>query len=325
MKTSLLLRGLDGSNPLAFLASLGVLRVVSLQSPAAAWRMHWSELAGSWFPLLTSAAETVDETALVDRLDGFQSDPPQLSLLEQIGPNLTISGQRLRHLSQQAMQQCCQGSTGETLARLDADFLAAMGCDAATADGDPQSQMRDTALRTMSGAGHQHFVAFMRELIGATEPRHLRSALFSTWDYADPGRGLNMRWDPADDRRYALRWKNPSADPNTTMRGANRLAIEALPLFTTAPTARGLETTGFSQRPRQGARWTWPIWDRPIDVETVRSLLQLPEIQPPAGRATEAQQSRWRQAVAARGVVVLFQSRRITTGKFRNFTPAVAL
>src|SRR5690606_35990470 len=89
----------------------------------------------------------------------------------------------------------------------------------------------------------------------------------------DEGRGMNLRWDPIDDRRYALRWENPSADPSKTMRGANRLAIEALPLLPTMPINSRLGTTGFQGSGTRDTFFTWPIWSVPLNMPVVASLL----------------------------------------------------
>jgi len=229
------LSGLDGSNPLAFMAALGTLRVLGLKLPNEAIRMHWTIETGTWSPVLSSLATDLDGDVVVATLAEYLAAPDELELLGEIGPDLTISGRRLRCLSQQAIDVRDVNCDEIATARVPADFLAAFGCDVLTSDGELDSQIEDTAFRTMSGAGHQHFIQFMRDIIAATDATHLRKALFETWVYDDVGRGLNLRWDPADDRRYALRWRNPSNDPNTTMRGANRLAIESLPLFTTAP------------------------------------------------------------------------------------------
>jgi len=323
--SSLTLTGIDGSNPLGFLAALGTLRVLATGEQSNYIRMHWEEHSGAWRAVLSSHFE-LDEDNVIDRLTTLLATPPQLPLFEQIGPNLTISGHRFRNLAQQAVDACHQVPRHSTRPeRTAVDFVAAFGCDTLTVDGDPDSTMQDTALRTMSGAGHQHFIAFMCELITSTDAGHLRSTLFAPWEYLDAGRGANLRWDPSDDRRYAVRWKNPSTDPNMTMRGANRLAIEALPLFTTIPSRQTLETTGFTNRHREGVRWTWPIWTVPIDLETCRSLLQSSELQPPSFQAPATEYSNWRSALVCRSVAAIFQSQRITIGKFRNFTPSRSL
>jgi hypothetical protein len=74
------------------------------------------------------------------------------------------------------------------------------------------------------------------------------------------------------------------------MRGANRLAIEALPLF-----------------PTGGAEVWWPIWTDALELDTVASLLA-------AGKEPERP-----------GVAQVYKSERFTEGKYRNFSPAKAM
>jgi CRISPR-associated endonuclease/helicase Cas3 len=322
---SLVLAGIDGSNPLGFLAALGAFRVLSLVCRSHPIRMCWTLFQGAWRPIVSADGSPLNREHVIQELATFLASPLQLPLFADLGPNLTITGRHFRTISQQAVSACDLPADKMSFQRIAADFVAAMGCDAITADGTPDALIRDTALRTMSGAGHQHFIAFMRELIGSTDASHLHSALFTNWTYQDPGRGANLRWDPSDDRRYALRWGNPSTDPNMTMRGANRLAIEALPFYLTIPTHYALETTGFNHIRGQGVLWNWPIWSVAVDVETCRSILQsavYPERKVP-GNATKLgdQQSQ----LSARGIVAVFQSKRITTGKFRNFTASLSL
>ena len=82
--------------------------------------------------------------------------------------------------------------------------------------------------------------------------------------------------------------KAPSGDPVRTMRGANRLAVEALPLFPTVPGERHLHTTGFSQRRGEGVLFSWPIWEGALSIEVVRSLLSLAELQKPSTGSQES-------------------------------------
>lgn len=123
----------------------------------------------------------------------------------------------------------------------------------------------------------------------------------------------SRRWDTADDRRYALRWNEPSGDPIRTVRGANRLAVEALPLMPTMPVNGRLETTGFKGTGARNTFWTWPIWTTPLVLDAVRSVLALRELQlDPLPRAD----------LAARRIAEVYRSQRLTIRKFRNFAPA---
>src|SRR5262249_22890429 len=96
------------------------------------------------------------------------------------------------------------------------------------------------------------------------------------------------------------------------MLGANRLAIEGLPLFPAVPVGGELRTTGFSGRGRGGTYWSWPIWPDPISLDVVRSLLALHQIQDDPGSVT----------LRAIGVSEVFRARRFTIDKFRCFSPA---
>lgn len=300
----LLLKGLDGGNPLGFLASIGTLRAVSEADSSVNWRMRWEVNGGYWSPVLMGDGPLTEDTLidlLVPVLRQVKMDPPLHSY-----KNLTINPKDFRDVARDAQ-------TRATFAdRHCADFVAAFGCDILSVSGKEPGNIQDTALRTMSGAGHQHFLDSMRDLAKKTEPDHLRSSLFETWRYADDK--PNLRWDPMDDRRHALRWREPSDDPIRTMRGANRLAVEALPLLPTAPSQRELHTTGFSQRRGEGVLFSWPIWEVPLSIDIVRSLLSMAELKKPEPN---------RDILLRMGVVEIYRSQRITRDKYRNFTPAV--
>lgn len=314
---SIVLSGLNGSNPLAFLAALGTLRTCVTMYPDSEFRMGWDVIEGAWRPRLSCRGHDVDKNSLCDAMADWLAAPLQCDLLEAIGDNLTLHPARFRELARQAYQSGTHLGNG---LRTSLDFLAAFGSDATyQSHSKDRSLIQDTALRTMSGAGHQHFIKFMREIIANTTAEHLHATLFEPWSYRDEGRGMNLRWDPLDDRRYAMRWKNPSSDPAVTMRGANRLAIEGLPLFPTAPMGNDLETTGFKSISKRGTFWTWPIWKPAITLASVRSLLQHPAWQP--GQAEPADED----LLGKLGVATLFRSQRITVGKFRNFTPAKSI
>ncbi len=320
MNDGILLRGLDGSNPLAFLAALGTLRTLTLALSDETVKMSWDQHDGAWRPRVWCSLSN-DGDALIAKINDAVSQAADRASFT-IGDNLNLPAGDFRHHLLESLKKLDTAMT--PTARIDADFLAAFGSDAIVND---DGSMQDTALRTMSGAGHQHFLKFFRELVAKTDADHLRRALFLKWDYADEGRGMNLRWDPADDRRYALRWDDPSTDPSKTMRGANRLAIETLPLLPTLPTANGLATTAFAGRGARDTFFTWPIWTPPLNADVTRSLLagvsrlRLDEgdkLNEPARRAIAEQR-------AALGIASLFTSARITTGKFRNFTPGVAV
>lgn len=304
MNQSLTLSGLDGSNPLAFLAALGTLRGLTRAWPDQTVHMAWTVNAG-WRPQVH--LQDVDPqnvmAALWNRLQDTRGD----ATLE-MADNLTIPADEYRtHLRRQLTghNAHCDESTA---------FAAAFGCDAIR---DEKGNIVDTALRTMSGAGHQHFLKTMRVVLAKTTKEHIEQALFRPWRYCDPLRNLSLRLDPSDDKRYALRWDNPSDDPTREIQGsvlgANALAVLGIPLLVTAPVRGRLETTGFKGSTARDTFWTWPIWEHPASLDVVRSLLALKELQEERPR---------RALLCAIGIGEVFRSCRLTVGKFRNFTPA---
>jgi hypothetical protein len=288
------LTGLDGTNLLAYLAALGTLRVLTLADPAADVRMEWVD-RGAWMPVLHHPAGSSEE--LLSLLEPLVCGEETIDPAWKIGNDLTLSCLEFGEAMRQSLETAGHGK------RASVDFLTAFGADVYGA-GPKRELMSDTAFRTMSGAGHQHFLGFMRELAANTECEHLGRTLFAEWDYGDERPSL--RWDPADYRPHALRAVDPSGDPIRTMRGANRLAVEALPLFPTAPVGRRIRTAAFRDG-ETGTEVMWPIWTDPLELGSVASLLV---------SGTEA---------ARPGVAQVFRAVRFTEGKYRNFSPSRAM
>lgn len=294
--SKLVLIGLDGSNLLGFLAALGVLRTTEGS------RLGWTR-QGSWIPVLEGdfpedEAEFCNQ--LADRLKNLEWFPP----IDSHDDSNKISPATLRQAASDSVEWSNGGRRRDW-----PDWVAALGCDSVLTDG----LVSDTAFRTMSGAGHQHFLKTFRELQPVTNSRQLQHALFEPWSYTDGKPGL--RFDASEDRRYALRWNEPSTDPVKTVRGANRLAVEAIPLFPTAPVGSRLETTGFRGSSSKDTWFAWPIWSSFLNVEVVRSLLSHPSLHRPERRGE----------LTAMGITEVFQSRRLTLGKMRNFSPSLPL
>jgi hypothetical protein len=300
------LTGLNGSNPLAFLAALGVFRTAQRVAEYEV-RLGWTPFKNSWYPFFQGN-------------DDFLSKPDEL--IRKIYPilirgnrafgmaknanNIKMPAKTFRLITEEALEKWFEASSSEFL-----DFIIAFGNDSMI---DKNGDIEDTFFRTMQGAGHQHFLKFMRELTANTTKRQLHEAMFETWKYCDTG--FSLRWDPEDDRRYALRWDNPSGDPARNVRGANRLAIEGIPMYPTIPTTNSLKTTGFEGNNASNTFWIWPVWKYPISIDVCRSLLAHAELQK-NHPSIELFQSI--------GVSAIFKSQRITQGKFRNFTPSVVI
>ncbi|WP_395746080.1 hypothetical protein [Prosthecobacter sp.] len=266
--------------------------------------MKWIPNGGTYYPVIELPADFDQETLLTTLHESLVSVAGHRTIT--FDKDLKVSQQTFKCLSMEMVNNYVEGSDA-----FGCSMVAAFGCDAVLNE---EGQIEDTAFRTMSGAGHQHFLEFMNELAKQTNLEHLREALFGPWRYRDPS--PIMRWDDADDRRYALRWDEPSKDPVRTVRGANRLAVAALPLFPTVPIKDGLATTSFKGSKSNDTFITWPLWSGWLTLDVVRSVLAIPGLLANNPDAIE---------FSARGITAMFRSQRITLGKYRNFTPAKSL
>ena len=201
--------------------------------------------------------------------------------------------------------------------RRSADLLSAFGSDAIFDD--KTLRIRTTPFCFVTGSGHQYFLQTVGELLSAVDAARIHSALFETLPPTDEK--LSLRWDPVEDRRYAMMWSDPTASGNkaTTNWALNLLAYRGLQLYPTAPLGKKLGTTGFSVNDRQ-YEFSWPLWSAPLKCDTVRSLLASQDVQ------VEVPD---RKALAARGVDDIYRAARLMVGNpplhKLNFSPARAV
>ncbi len=208
---------------------------------------------------------------------------------------------------------------GSSRERESLDLLAAFGNDAAVTEKQGGMRIEPTPFCFTAGSGHQYFLDTVRQLLAQASQDRVARTLIEPWAYRDEG--LSMRWDPVEDRRYALMDRDPTASGNKprTVWMANLLAYRALVLFPSAPRGRSLETTGWRES-RAETSFTWPLWTAPLVPDVIRSLLQLRELveDRPDG-----------DVLRGRGVAALYRSQRIRVGSGANaklnFAPARAV
>jgi len=289
-----ILEGLDGSNPLAFLAALGALRTLSFAWPDKKVRMAWISRAGAWRPVIHASGHERAKRELI-----LESLEKALAKDMEDHPAKFLSGDRKSPVLSEV--------TSEN--REAAEWFSALCSDLAP---DAASQIQ-TARR-------DYFPRNIRSVVANTQRGHLDRALFVTWDYADSLENMSLHVDPSEDRRYAYQWVMPEGDParkkNGGMLGANRLAIEAFPLFQSFAVGDKLSTSGFTGLGKDNARWTWPIWSCLLGLAETASLLRLQDLQSERPIA---------ERLRARGISAAFRCRRILVGKTPNFTSATAV
>ena len=310
------LDGLEPDNLLAFMALLGVLRVLETARPD--WRPR-----GSW---------TVDEPPLRPRLHVAKRAAEDAILAAVVEGLATLA----RHHDFGGLSDLALPPTEATKrlrdaagsSRYAADLWAGLVSDAAISrDG---KKVEPTPLCFMFGQGHQHFLSRLasvprqkmppkrgsgRNKFEVSETECLREALFASWERPDATD--SFRWDPNEDVRYALRARDPTdrKTKETTQHGANRLATIGLSVFSVVPRLRAnkahLALVGGDREPDGGHVLGWPIWREPTSLAGIRALLVHPHLGRPETRV-------------ALGVVERRQARRISVGKFMNVTRAEA-
>lgn len=318
--SELVLTGVDGANPLGFLAAVGT--ALTARHFCSEVAIFWRVEQGAWRPVLTGGNLVPErDTKVIQR---WFTQKLKAVLLAGSSAHFEIST-KLPFTTQDFLIALNNAQRDVTLDnRRMADFLVAFGSEAHQ----DEEVFEDTAFRMVrSGDSKQQGLpAYALAIRNCTDAKALRRTLFEQWLYQDvvlhdgKEKEFSLRWDPLEDQRYALRWHNPSGDKDKhapkTMLGANALALEALVLFPTAPRPGGLTTTGFSRIDRKEF-FTWPIWEQPVSPETLRSLLSLPEIheeKPP------------RRTLSARGIVEIYRCERIAPNKYyKNFAPAVPI
>jgi CRISPR-associated endonuclease/helicase Cas3 len=206
--------------------------------------------------------------------------------------------------------------------RATVDMLASFG---AEVSGNPSERIEPTPFCFITGSGHQWFLDTARDLMARVSEKKLREALFVPWVYADEK--LTMRWDPLDDRRYALMDRDPTASDNksTTVWMANLLAYVALSHFPCVAVSRGAATACWALD-KESSSFCWPVWQKPLGPDSIRSILTHRAFAAPD---YESDRRELLTELRARGVAAVFSSRRIQVGNPPlhkiNFTPAVGL
>jgi hypothetical protein len=199
-------------------------------------------------------------------LESLAKSVPSLELA--LGKHLNATWEEFREMTERALGDSSAGARGIV------DLLASFGSDGCRAKNEQQIQA--TAFCFITGSGHQYFLDTVRQLTARLDAPQFEHALFQRAEPRDER--LSMRWDPLEDRRYALMWSDPNPSDNVarTNWALNLLAYRGLSLIPSVPTTKGLRTTGWSGQ--REPTWTWPIWRGRASVHVARSLLSHPAL-----------------------------------------------
>jgi hypothetical protein len=293
------LAGVDGSNPLGFLAALGLLRVV----PGA--KLGFLD-DGSFRAFL----DGLDDSKLLAKIvsDDAKAAEDKSAPWRFIYTKAATKKQCPQEVAdlkpppddfKKFLSSCVKAwLSGNEEA---AGYAAAYGTDVAV---DGKGNTKPTAF---------HFTAAQQTFLGTVES--IRASITQEWVerslFKGHGEkpGSNLRWDPGSERNWALMANNPSGDGTRVDAPLEWLAFRGLPLLPSFPRGRRVITTGVVGR-GDDMTFTWPLWTVPASRHTTRSLLQVDW----SGLSREH---------TARGVFSICRSRiRRTSQGYGNFGPS---
>jgi hypothetical protein len=284
---------LIGSNPLGFLAALGLLKSLSAINPSTRLRFlmrdDWvAEFSGTPFS---------NQSELLDWLRNWIEAKEQDQRIDW-ADDLRVSVAEHRELLTDALQRS-QDPALEVISTQIADGAVDKS----------KGLVKPTLFYMVSG--QQSFLASLKEVLADVRKQaHKRftEALFGPWAMSAKAHGLGL--DPAGERMHALRSRAPSKDKAGSISAATWLAFIAMPLFPTLSEQAKLRTTGFH---KTDGKWQfrWPICTEALSLATWTTLLQTQSW-------TNPQRGKLRN-----GIVEVFQSTRHEFGQgYGVFRPA---
>jgi hypothetical protein len=268
-QTTVRLAGLRSESLLGWLAGLGVLRALDVSQRR--WRATLAWEGQPSRPSLCVQQPNLTADQIVDAVAaGLAALRPAFDFGNRQDLDYDKASFRTELLS--------DGESGlsATLHDFRQRLRGALASEFVTKRTDP-NRVEPTGFCLMFGQGHQHFLERL-SLIGSSAPDRssIQQALFDEWEYADTS--PSFRWDPLEDRRYALLAGNPSDSKNKigTVAGANRLAVVGLASHVTLPVGRRLRVAGVAtvqDGRRRSTQFVWPTPSFPVELATLERMM----------------------------------------------------
>ncbi len=301
------LLGIDGGNPLGFMAALGVLRAVTIADPLA--RMGWLVDATPPRPTMHTA---LDENGAADAVlaeAGIAS-----KVIENLGDDICRPLDKWERNWQEAACKaleewhnmgCLPGMPSPT------DYFAAF----VSANGEGNDSKRQISwLDFCNAASSQYLFKNFRKamaiLVGEpTSASRLPNApdrqqrgrdlivanIFRGENYCSTQKGISMNWDPASLREHALRWIKPENEEKPVDVPQNVCAFLGFAALSSMLVGNRLKTCGVDP---QGAFFSWRLPQAPVQYAEALSATT---------------------TVSALSGTMVWASKRITLDKGRHF------
>lgn len=310
MKETIPLPGLRAETLLGFLAAIGTLRLVSARYPEV--QLSWAQSGGGWTAILHfrngefTSPDQVADAVFLD-LNERAEEHPVLCWGTFLGKAFT---DERSFFTSSALASLSAASSD------DAAFAAVFTTQVAVRQGDTIEH----ADHPFRAARKDYYLGNLKSVLENTRREHIIRTIARQWDYRDAMANQSLRLDHGDDRRHAYQWHAPTEDParqkSGCMLGANRLAIEAFPLFPCIPSNSGAGATGFICESKTFTWISWPVWFSPCSLEVISSLLNLSSLSQRNPPIVELRQM---------GIEAVFRSRRLPIEKNKVFLPPIVV
>lgn len=268
MTKETVLTGLDGANPIGYLAALGVLR--AMHDSGRSIRLKWKQ-EDVWRPVLYDLQREELLQTLSEDVERWRNRSPELELrYSKVTKKKTIEIAEIKpppslfqEFATKAADECRRGD------RRWADYVASFGAAHEMLGTDNNGATKPTALHFT--AGNQLFLQMVRSILETVQSEHIEEAIFGPWLYRGTAPVLN--WDiVAGERSYALRATNPSGPKKLGVPGADWLAFRGMSAFPVVLRAGKAATTAFEGSGKNYC-FHWALWSRFLDYFTVKSVV----------------------------------------------------
>jgi len=259
--TGVHLTGLEGTNPLGFLAALGI--QVAFESESEKPRLWWSE---DIVPHAVVDDDFVTERIADQAMNVFDlwKDSPAVNPRRPDGSPIT-KGDELKFTPKDTRTYLSLANNCESAGALIAALVAE-----GSLDNNGAAKPSDLYFT----AGKQKFLESVRDILATVTRDDVLAGLQGPWKYES--RTKSLMWDVVDDRVYALRAYDPSStsgpDSKCTNPGPEALAVLGLSLHPVFGSQGRTLTQGWSGY-WMTRSYAWPIWRKPASPHAVKSLL----------------------------------------------------
>ena len=264
MMNSIECLGIDGTNPLGFLASMGALRVATLHDSNA--KMRWNIDVAQPYPILdTTLSQDEFAQCCADEIKNVEKWLPKRDIISTDPDSFRRDFESVEKRLLQASQESVELSF--------MDYIAAFGSDGVCKTNSSAISVSD--LSFSNGNSGQCLFKDYRAISANPSINADLIRMNILGHQKKYGKQISLNWDPGTLRSHALRWKKPADDAKEKKVdwAMDTLAFLGLAAFPAVPVDDKLQTTAIFKNSKLGDAFIWHLWKSDISYKVACSLL----------------------------------------------------